>query len=234
MKTTKIYISLIIIVMTVAACNNNKKTNDSETSANETLETSDTHTAKNSIDWKGTYFGTLPCASCPGINTLITLNNDNTYEKTVEYLESDDTPETIKGTFTWDKDGKIITIGENTYLVGENQLFALSADNKVIDGDLAKNYILKKTELEPSLDANEGYTLQQFKGSDNKEYNIIFNTNPKIPTVLVETDNFKKLLQQTEVWAKGAVYADKNIKLTVNGSEATLEIDNTKIKLTEK
>lgn len=220
--------------MALVACNNSKKAKESEASATETLETPDAHTAQNSIDWEGTYFGTLPCASCPGINTLITLNNDNTYEKTVEYLESDDTPETTKGTFTWDKDGKIITIGENTYLVGENQLFALDADNKVIEGDLAKDYILTKTELQPSLDVNEGFTLQQFKGSDNKEYNIVFNTNPKVPTALVETGNFKKLLPQTETWAKGALYADKNIKLTVQGSEATLEVDNAKIKLTEK
>ena len=79
-----------------------------------------------------------------------TLNNDNTYEKTVAYLESKDKPETTKGTFTWHKDGKIITIEENTYLVGENQLFALDADNKVIEGDLLKLIIitiLKNTKI---------------------------------------------------------------------------------------
>ncbi|MFU8831928.1 MAG: copper resistance protein NlpE N-terminal domain-containing protein, partial [Wenzhouxiangella sp.] len=29
-----------------------------------------------SLDWVGTYSGVVPCASCPGIETSITLNDD--------------------------------------------------------------------------------------------------------------------------------------------------------------
>lgn len=79
----------------------------------------------------------------------------------------------------------------------------------MIEEDLVKNYILKKTELEPSLDANESYTLQQFKGSDNKEYNIVFDTNPKIPTALVETDNFKNYYNKQKLELK-----EQNIVIT--------------------
>lgn len=80
---------------------------------------------QNTADWVGTYFGMLPCGSCPGINTVITLNEDETFEKTTEYLESKDIPETIKGKLQWSKDKSIITIGENTYLVGKKTIVFL-------------------------------------------------------------------------------------------------------------
>ena len=49
--------------------------------------TDDGHNAQNSLDWAGTYEGTLPCADCPGIKTTITLKDDNTYTISEEYLE---------------------------------------------------------------------------------------------------------------------------------------------------
>lgn len=51
----------------------------------------DGHEAKNSLDWEGTYSGILPCASCPGILTDITLNKDQTFVLTQEYLEKQNT-----------------------------------------------------------------------------------------------------------------------------------------------
>lgn len=228
MKTKNILILFIAVILINTGCKNKKQSKTQETELK--TETKDTHTTNNSLDWQGTYFGVLPCASCPGINTLITLNNDGTYEKTVEYLESNDTPQTTKGNFSWDKVGRI-TIEENSYLIEKNQLFCLDSDNKKYEGELADIYVLTKTELEPPLDSNEGYTLQMFVGSDNKNYNIIFNTNPKTPTALVETKGFSKMLSQTEVWAKGAEYSGSNTKLRVQGDHATLMIEDNKIEL---
>lgn len=231
---TKFFFSLIITTfLIVLGCKNIKKPQEKDEKVSDEVTTS-THNSQNSIDWEGTYFGTLPCASCPGINTLITLNADGTYEKTVEYLESNDTPETTKGKFSWVKTSQIITIEENTYLVEENKLFSLDANHEKIEGELAESYILTKTELEPALDSNEGFTLQMFTGSDNKNYNIIFNTNPKIPTALVETDGFKETLSQTESWAKGAEYTKNNAKLTIQENKATLIIEGRKIELKQK
>ena len=36
----------------------------------------------------GTYEGTLPCADCPGLQTLITFNSDGTFYMEATYLES--------------------------------------------------------------------------------------------------------------------------------------------------
>ena len=38
----------------------------------------DMHTAEISLDYYGTYKGTLPAADCPGINVTLTLNKNKT------------------------------------------------------------------------------------------------------------------------------------------------------------
>lgn len=234
MKKIKTFSFLIavVVVFTFTNCKSNKKENTKEAIAE--TEILNKHNSKNAINWEGAYFGTLPCGSCPGINTLIILNKNKTYEKTVEYLESNDVPKTTKGKFTWNKEDSIITLENNFYLVGKKQLFRLDKNKKVVKGELAENYILNKTELEPEPDTNNGYYLQQFIGDDNKEYNIIFNTNPKVPTALIQTKDFKQMLFQTQVWAKGAEYTTNKTKLITNKNKATLFIGKKKINLKEK
>lgn len=136
MKTLKVILAVTISVFMIAACSKN---NNSDT------QTPTQEVAQSTTNWEGTYSGVLPCASCPGINTSIKLNKDNTYEKTEEYLESKNTPETTKGNFEW-IDQTTIKIEETSYLVKENQLLQLDLNNKVIEGELADKYILNKVE----------------------------------------------------------------------------------------
>lgn len=106
--------------------------------------------SRTSLDWNGTYLGNLPCASCEGIETKITLNTDGTYHYTTHYFGLNDALEhEFLGKFTWDETGSIITLqGVNgipgKYKVGENQLWHLDMDGNRITGDLADRYILKK------------------------------------------------------------------------------------------
>jgi uncharacterized lipoprotein NlpE involved in copper resistance len=225
MKTLKPILAVAISLLMIAACS---KTNNSDTQT--PTQEVDMHNAQTSIDWEGTYFGVLPCGSCPGINTVITLDDDKTYEKTIEYLESNDIPETTKGRFEW-VDKSIIKIEENTYLVGENKLFQLDINNKVIEGELAEDYTLNKIILENEPEVNNGYTLNEFLGSDNKEYDVIFNTNTKTPTAIIEIDDAKRILTQTQAWAKGAEYENGKVKLIVKGDKATLILDKKTIQL---
>lgn len=64
----------------------------------------------------GTYEGTLPCADCPGLLTLITLNPDGTFDMEETYLESD--VEKIITEGTWVLDGDIIKFnsGDNNFV----------------------------------------------------------------------------------------------------------------------
>ncbi|TDQ16910.1 putative lipoprotein NlpE involved in copper resistance [Algoriphagus boseongensis] len=107
--------------------------------------------SQTSLDWNGTYFGVLPCASCEGIETWVTLNSDGTFDLKTHYLGLNDAREEIfTGNFSWDKTGSMVSleglIGNypGKYKVGENQIWHLDRDGNRISGDLADRYILKK------------------------------------------------------------------------------------------
>ena len=61
----------------------------------------------------GTYEGTLPCADCPGLQTIITLNSDGTFHMEETYLERSDKPTITDGKWVLDKD--IITFTSGDY-----------------------------------------------------------------------------------------------------------------------
>lgn len=103
-----------------------------------------------SLDWNGTYKGTVPCASCEGIETTLTLNVDLTYKLSTHYFGRNDAlEEDDMGTFSWDETGSIITLekvsnGPTQYKVGENRLWQLDMKGNMITGALADHYILTK------------------------------------------------------------------------------------------
>lgn len=107
------------------------------------------HDSQNSLDWPGTYTGKLPCASCPGIDTKLVLNDDGSYELNETYLESGEKPIHTKGKFTWGGDKSTIKLDAAadgaSYKVGEGQLWRLDTGGKEVTGELAANYVLKKS-----------------------------------------------------------------------------------------
>jgi uncharacterized lipoprotein NlpE involved in copper resistance len=106
--------------------------------------------SQNSLDWTGTYKGVTPCADCEGIETEIILNNDLTYTLKSKYLgKGDGKVYQETGSFVWDKTGGIISLegakgSPSQYKVGENKLIQLDMEGKVISGDLAEMFVLKK------------------------------------------------------------------------------------------
>lgn len=108
----------------------------------------DSHTARDSLDWAGSYEGVLPCADCPGIRTRVTLSDDGRYEKQTQYLDRQPQPEVVAGTFSWESDGSTIRLDASgdsqRYFVGENQLTQLYRDGTRPTGPLAPHYILPR------------------------------------------------------------------------------------------
>lgn len=150
------YIALIMLATVACSSPNHSKTNSEEQADSsgqdvstplETESPDPAHNSQNSVDWMGTYEATLPCADCPGIKTVLTLREDETFEMTSEYLERDTKAED-KGTFQWQQDGSVIHLtGKDTDVklkVGENRLFQLDQEGNEITGDLAEHYIYKK------------------------------------------------------------------------------------------
>lgn len=104
-----------------------------------------------SVDWAGTYFATLPCGRCEGIEMWVTLKSDGTYALNTNYLGLNDAlEEEFTGKFTWDQNGGIVTLEglKGTYpgkfKVGENRIWYLDTDGNKMTGPLADQYILTK------------------------------------------------------------------------------------------
>lgn len=147
MNKSLCYIALLALFTT--ACSEASKENTAVNTAQVQTEAATTvpvgDTSQNSLDWAGSYEGVLPCASCEGIKTLITLQADNRFVQETVYLGKDEKIFKLIGKAVWDEKGQKITLDDGTqYLVGENQLIMLDTEGKRITGDLATNYVLKK------------------------------------------------------------------------------------------
>lgn len=142
MKNSFIFLIPAVLIVSIAACNSQKKL----------VKTSDSGADKSmtSLDWSGIYQGILPCADCPGIKTQLILYSDMTYTLKTSYMERGVGSET-EGIFSWNNNGSKITLdGDNhqKYLVGKNMLFSLDGDGNKITGDLADRFILRKEKPE--------------------------------------------------------------------------------------
>lgn len=108
------------------------------------------HNSRTSLDWAGTYSGTLPCADCEGIATRLTILENGTFTMNVQYLGRSDDGAVIEGTFVWEEDGNHIVLQgagrPSVYQVGENRLWLRDPDGKPITGELAENYVLHRSE----------------------------------------------------------------------------------------
>lgn len=132
--------SLILALTFLAACQKPAAKNNADDKA---------HNAKNSLDFIGTYKGILPCADCQGLETEITINENETFSIKSKYLGKGEKVFVQKGHFTWNKKGTTIILTDvenapNQYFVGENTLTQLDMSGQKIKGNLADEYILSK------------------------------------------------------------------------------------------
>ncbi len=139
---------ILSAALALAACGGNvsKKKAAAETQTT-TAAVPDMHTAETSLDYLGTYEGTLPAADCPGIRTTLTLNPDSTYALHMKYIDRDaEFDET--GIFTVKENLLTLTQlddgSEEYYKVEENRLRMLDAEKQPVTGALAENYVLQK------------------------------------------------------------------------------------------
>ena len=142
--------NLLILSATLAlvACGGNapKKTVAAETQAT-TAAAPDMHTAETSLDYQGTYTGTLPAADCPGIEVRLELKPDGTYTQHLKYIDRD-TEFDEKGTYTVKENLLTLTLSDGGqpeyYKVEENRVRRLDAEKQPVTGALAENYVLQK------------------------------------------------------------------------------------------
>jgi copper homeostasis protein (lipoprotein) len=174
-------IAVILACCIFASCTSPKTSDDSTILNNPTPDDS----SKNSLDWNGTYKGTIPCADCEGIEIILTIKSDETFEKSSNYLGKSDEILFEAGVFAWNDTGSIITLSSKSgikeaYQVGENVLFLLDQEGNRISGNLSELYRLEKNLADDSLE-NKKWVLIELqgapyqKGEDEKEIFLYFD-----------------------------------------------------------
>ena len=183
----KLFIQITIILLFFFSCKSRQSSvNTMESMQEETGVINPIHNSQNSLDWVGSYSGILPCTDCMGIQTMIVLFDDKTFESSSIYLGKSNKLLTENGTFTWQEEGKSIAICDNdgemtVYKVEENQLRMLDSENREVIGDLAKNYILQKAS---SPITNKYWKATEIMGEEvamnenmNREPHLIIRAN---------------------------------------------------------
>ncbi len=104
--------------------------------------------APEGLDYVGTYEGTIPAASSPGIKTRLTLNEDRTWSLREEYLEETDGVFESTGTFAWRQGGIVRLTGKDfdpvSYKLEAGKAILLGPGDKPVTGELADKYVLWK------------------------------------------------------------------------------------------
>lgn len=127
----------------------------------------DARTAKNTPGWAGTYSGMLPCADCNGIETLLTLNPDDTYRLRSTYLGRDARVFEETGRFTWRPDGHTVELDgaePRLFQVADGKLFSLDREGKRVEGALADKYVL--LQHQPGQLAGQAWHLTELRGQN--------------------------------------------------------------------
>ncbi|WP_052107873.1 copper resistance protein NlpE [Aerolutibacter daejeonensis] len=105
------------------------------------------------IDMKafpGKFAGTLPCASCPGIDTKLELMADGPFKLTETYQGEAGAPNVVEGTWTVEDGGKRVLLDPNSKseqdrsygIMSNDEIRLLGQDGKPIESQL--NYSLKR------------------------------------------------------------------------------------------
>lgn len=148
-------LALAFVAIAFASCKEQKETPvTDETTTTEVVEqptqepTGDN--AQTSLDWEGTYKGTLPCQDCEGIATVITLNKDGVFTATTEFKGKKEAAETIEGKFSWDESGSKITLATATggvmgvYAVNEGSITNVDVLGENMTSEEKASYTLVK------------------------------------------------------------------------------------------
>lgn len=124
----------------------------------------------------GTFYGTLPCADCPGIRYELTLNDDGTYVERSEYLEKSVAVRVDSGTYEMEQDtvlrlGNSADEGMNRRAVTDGNLQMLDQSDAVIESDFAERYVLSPER--PDDSPTETQSDVDFKATGNEPFWVL-------------------------------------------------------------
>ena len=217
-----VYLFVAALAITLTGCQNETKTSAAEELGIEN--------AKDSINWVGTYEGTLPCEDCAGIETALVLNEDGTYELSENYIDGEEL--NSDGSFTWLEDNATIEIDGDTsrlFVVGDGTVYALDLDGHLVTGEMEGNYELTKTSADTG-DNNQAVVNTQprtYQTTDGSEYTIQFYEE--------DCQRYARVTENGEVRVlpleSSNEYKHGDLTLTTNDDQSDLSINGKRITL---
>ena len=123
-------------------------------------------------NWSGTYYGRLPCESCIGLKTILTLHLNGTYIETMSSALRPETEYINEGRFTWNKRGDKITLSNgHEYKVAQDWVVRL---------DTTKQDISSQKNDSRSMIKDNGFMVEDhvlWKQKDKRQLQSDINTN---------------------------------------------------------
>jgi len=142
---------MLVLMLFLVACSDRpvpdsqKAGYSSVSSAQATLEFPDPVVPPGFLKPDVVYYGVLPCADCPGIETTVTIHDGDRYTLTTRYQVGGDIPVDENGRFTRHEDSnRIVLDNGQQFKLGHNTLLHLDQEGGVITGALAEHYVLQR------------------------------------------------------------------------------------------
>jgi len=149
----KIFFTIVVTSFILLNCKNEKETvkNVEITDSIKVDTVVEEHNAKNSLDYEGTYEGTLPCmkGDCKEIELSLKLMKDGIFVYSTKRIGIDKEQLMTSGTYHFENDGNTIVLDQiadvpNSFFIAEGKIYQLDKDQKMIDGVDAEKYVLNK------------------------------------------------------------------------------------------
>lgn len=141
------FTAIVVALLLLNACNN-ETTEKATTEVSQEEYVDKAHNSQNSLEYWGTYTGKLPCADCDGIKIQMILTERGEFKRKMSYIGKDKNLYEEKGKYKWQESGNVIELQNvehpRLYKVGENSITQLDKDGEVIEGELARMYVLHK------------------------------------------------------------------------------------------
>jgi uncharacterized lipoprotein NlpE involved in copper resistance len=107
-----------------------------------------------SLDFRGVFYGYLPCSDCNGIKTILSLKQHNNYLLVTQPARDSSREFYEKGKYTWDEATQRVTLtprndaAPRTYAINdEGTLEQLNGDGKHFTGSIAERYTLRRSDM---------------------------------------------------------------------------------------
>lgn len=149
------------------------------------------------------FTGTLPCASCPGIETHLLVDSTG-FREVTWYIDEEDEPFTTYGTWNVSADSLFLNSDDDTYktyLIENDTLRLLDQSKNRIEGDLSENYLLTYSEMETQI-------RQRHEELRQKGFEFIAAGNEPFWSIRV-TDKDYVIYETPQIRKSGSLEQDK-------------------------